>query len=65
MANVTCNCNTKPECQTRDEVLDLVIEKLRAKQARWFDISIRVEPTFWNHKITTTEQLIQEIEELR
>lgn len=48
------------------EILDEVIDALNAKKQLWFSQSLVAgSATFWQNKVKTTDQLINEIEEIK
>lgn len=54
------------QLKTRTEVLDLVIDLLNTKRKIWFHQSLTAgTATFWQNKVKTTEQLLNEIEEMK
>jgi len=52
--------------KTKIEVMDEIIDLLNSKKAVWFHQTLVAgSATFWQNKVKTTEQLINEIEEIK
>ncbi|MEI7419419.1 MAG: hypothetical protein WCK24_00995 [Actinomycetes bacterium] len=52
--------------RTRIETIDKVIDMLDVHRAVWFHQSLTAgSATFWNNKVTTVQQLMNELEEMK
>lgn len=61
-----CKCKSVDQHVIRDNTIKDILNILHVKREIWFHQSLTAgSATFWNHKVQTTQQLMNEIEEYR